>query len=103
MKADLLYFAAATGAKANGENFPAFAPVKTIEGAWEVSFDPSWGGPATVRFDRLEDWAQRPQRTGIRYYSGKATYRISFERRMRARSGPCSCRWEACATSLRCG
>ena len=60
------------------ENFPSLAPLQTIEGAWEVSFDPRWGGPAHVRFDRLEDWSQRNE-LGIRYYSGKATYRIRFD------------------------
>jgi alpha-L-rhamnosidase len=60
------------------ENFPAFTPVQTIEGAWDVSFDPRWGGPATARFDRLEDWTSRSE-SSIRYYSGKATYRISFQ------------------------
>jgi alpha-L-rhamnosidase len=61
-----------------GENFPAFAALQTIEGPWEVSFDPHWGGPANVQFDRLEDWTQRNE-PGIRYYSGKATYRIRFD------------------------
>jgi alpha-L-rhamnosidase len=60
------------------ENYPAFTPVQTIEGAWDVSFDPRWGGPATARFDRLEDWTSRSE-SGIRYYSGKATYRINFQ------------------------
>ena len=62
---------------ATAENFPSFAPVQAIEGAWEVSFDPHWGGPANVKFDRLEDWTMRSE-PGIRYYSGKATYRIRF-------------------------
>ena len=45
-----------------------------------MSFDPQWGGPATARFDRLEDWTNRSE-PGIRYYSGKATYRIRFDAR----------------------
>ena len=61
-----------------GENFPTLAALQTIEGPWEVSFDPNWGGPANVQFDRLEDWTQRNE-PGIRYYSGKATYRIRFD------------------------
>ena len=66
------------GSAVTKENYPVFTPVQTIEGAWEVSFDPRWGGPATARFDRLEDWTSRSE-SGIRYYSGKATYRISFQ------------------------
>ncbi len=62
------------------ENFPALTPVQTIEGAWEVSFDPRWGGPVSARFDHLEDWTARSE-AGIRYYSGKATYRITFDSR----------------------
>ena len=34
-------------------------------GPWEVSFDPKWGGPAKVVFEKLEDWSQRPEE-GIR-------------------------------------
>ena len=66
------------GAGGTGENFPSFAPRQTIEGAWDVSFDPHWGGPSTAKFDRLEDWTDRSE-PGIRYYSGKATYRIQFD------------------------
>jgi hypothetical protein len=65
---------------AAGDNFPALTPLQTIAGAWEVSFDPRWGGPATVRFDGLEDWTKRSE-PGIRYYSGKATYKIRFDTR----------------------
>jgi hypothetical protein len=64
-------------ALANGKNFPEVVPVQEISGAWEVSFDPKWGGPENVTFDTLQDWTQRPE-TGIKYYSGIATYRKTF-------------------------
>lgn len=49
------------------------APVE-ISGPWEVGFDPRWGGPEKVTFDKLEDWSKRPE-DGIRFYSGTAVYR----------------------------
>ena len=51
----------------------------TLQGAWEVSFDPRRGGPERVTFDSLQDWTQRREE-GIKYYSGIATYRKSFDR-----------------------
>jgi glycosyl hydrolase family 106( putative alpha-L-rhamnosidase)/glycosyl hydrolase family 2 len=64
---------------ANAEmvNFPRSVSVTTLEGAWEVSFDPNWGGPEKVTFNTLQDWTAREER-GIKYYSGIATYRKSF-------------------------
>ncbi|MCX6899514.1 MAG: glycosyl hydrolase [Verrucomicrobia bacterium] len=50
----------------------------TLAGPWEVSFDPKWGGPERVVFEKLADWTARPE-PGIRYYSGTATYRITFQ------------------------
>jgi hypothetical protein len=64
---------------AGGANFPKATSVATLEGPWEVSFDPKWGGPERVAFDALQDWSGR-QEEGIKYYSGIATYRKSFER-----------------------
>jgi hypothetical protein len=53
--------------------------VKTLTGSWDVSFDPQWGGPKSpVRFETLSDWSQRPE-DGLRFYSGKASYRKTFE------------------------
>jgi hypothetical protein len=49
------------------------APLE-IGGPWEVSFDPKWGGPSKVTFEKLDDWSKRPEE-GIKYYSGTATYR----------------------------
>ncbi len=59
-------------------NFPEMKPLTVIDGSWEVSFDTKWGGPAEVVFDELVDWTQRSER-GIKYYSGLATYRKSFD------------------------
>jgi hypothetical protein len=50
-----------------------------VAGPWQVRFDPKWGGPAdAVTFASLEDWTKRPEE-GIKYYSGTATYRTSFQ------------------------
>jgi hypothetical protein len=50
----------------------------TLTAPWEVSFDPKWGGPEKVVFGTLEDWSKRPE-PGIKYYSGKAVYRTTFD------------------------
>jgi hypothetical protein len=49
-----------------------------LPGPWKVSFDPKSGGPESVTFDTLEDWSQRKE-DGIRFYSGTAIYRKSFD------------------------
>ncbi|MFA6449502.1 MAG: glycosyl hydrolase [bacterium] len=60
------------------KNFPTFKTSLEIGGPWDVSFDPAWGGPEKMTFDKLYDWSKRPE-DGIRYYSGAATYRTSFD------------------------
>jgi hypothetical protein len=60
-----------------GPNFPQPSVIAAVDGFWQVSFDPRWGGPEKVTFDQLEDWTQRPE-DGIRHYSGIATYRKTF-------------------------
>jgi hypothetical protein len=52
--------------------------LQTIEGSWEVNFDPKWGGPASVVFDELSDWTKN-KNEGIKYYSGKAVYYKKFD------------------------
>jgi hypothetical protein len=62
-----------------GANFPAWQPVGELGGAWQVQFDPLWGGPAQpVRFDRLTSWTVHPE-AGVKYFSGTATYRQMFD------------------------
>jgi hypothetical protein len=58
-------------------NYPTLKPQLRLDGAWDVSFDPKWGGPATVRFDELVDWTKRAEK-GIKFYSGTAVYRKTF-------------------------
>jgi hypothetical protein len=59
-------------------NFPILKPTAEVTGPWHVSFDPKWGGPADVTFEKLGDWTKRPE-PGIRYYSGTATYHTTFD------------------------
>lgn len=59
-------------------NFPVFNPVLEVAGPWQVRFDPKWGGPGEVAFDKLVSWTARPE-PGIKYYSGTATYSITFD------------------------
>jgi hypothetical protein len=58
-------------------NLPAIQTVAEIAGPWQVSFDPKWGGPKQVVFEKLDDWTARPEE-GIRYYSGTAIYKKTF-------------------------
>ncbi len=63
---------------AGSANFPATTLAATLEGAWDVSFDPKWGGPHKVTFNTLDDWTSREE-SGIKYYSGIATYKKKFD------------------------
>jgi hypothetical protein len=67
-----------TELKEGEANFPTFSPLFTLEGAWDVSFDPKFGGPEEIRFDELLDWTEHEMR-GVKYYSGIATYRKMIE------------------------
>jgi hypothetical protein len=63
----------------SGANFPAVSNLCVIGGPWEVSFDPKWGGPTVpVTFTNLQDWSRHDD-LGIRYYSGTAVYRTTFQ------------------------
>jgi hypothetical protein len=62
-----------------GDDFRDPVAVAGLEGPWAVAFDPAWGGPERVVFERLDDWSKRPEE-GIRHYSGIATYSIAFDR-----------------------
>ncbi|WP_205411373.1 glycosyl hydrolase [Mucilaginibacter pineti] len=68
-----------TDAQGDAErNFPKLTEIKKLEGTWNTTFDPNWGGPANAKFSELISWTQRPEE-GIKYYSGTATYTKSFD------------------------
>lgn len=69
---------AAKSSAPGSSNSRRFKPFLTLEGGWTVNFDPKWGGPASVEFGQLVSWTARTE-PGIKYYSGTATYRKSFD------------------------
>jgi hypothetical protein len=64
-------------AAAVAKNWDEFQPVEEIVGAWNVRFDPCWGGPGNVTFQTLTEWTKRSE-AGIRYFSGTAIYEKEF-------------------------
>ena len=74
----IVFAKGSTGETVQGNNFPEIEKIITLDGPWTVTFDPKWGGPEKVKFDTLIDWTCR-QEKGIKYYSGIAVYRKSFD------------------------
>ena len=64
---------AQTASPKSAKNFPDSKVLTEVNGPWKVSFNPKWGGPASIIFDELADWITRPEE-GIKYYSGIANY-----------------------------
>ena len=54
-------------------NSPQLSEPVELQGAWTVRFAPQWGGPESIRFEKLYDWT-KADLDGIKYYSGTATY-----------------------------
>ncbi|MGC8834032.1 MAG: glycosyl hydrolase [Armatimonadota bacterium] len=49
-----------------------------IDGEWEVRFPTGWGAPEKISLPSLISWTEHPE-PGVRYFSGTAVYRKSFE------------------------
>jgi hypothetical protein len=49
-----------------------------LAGPWDVRFAPGWGAPDSQVFERLIPWNEHGNE-GIRYFSGSAVYRKSFQ------------------------
>jgi hypothetical protein len=45
----------------------------TVEGPWEVAFQPGRGAPASIRLDKLISWPDSTD-AGVKYFSGAGTY-----------------------------
>jgi hypothetical protein len=53
------------------------ATESALSGGWTLSFPPNWGAPAKVDVPELKSWTDFAD-SGVRYFSGTATYRISL-------------------------
>ena len=53
-------------------------PPLAINGPWELVFPPKWGAPESVMLTNLVSWSDSAD-TGVKYFSGTATYRTSFD------------------------
>ena len=62
-------------ANASSRTLPRIAETQlaSIEGPWEVSFQPGWGAPASITLDKLTSWSDNPD-PGVKYFSGTGTY-----------------------------
>lgn len=52
-------------------------PLATLEGPWEVSFQPGRGAPDKLTFPKLISWTESSD-AGVKYFSGTSTYAISL-------------------------
>jgi hypothetical protein len=61
-------------ASRKGKNWSDFKTVRSVDGVWQVTFDPKNGGPdGPVVFTTLTDWSKN-EIPSIKYYSGTADY-----------------------------
>lgn len=72
-------FATAAGHSLQAE-VPQLPAPMAIPGPWNLNFPVNSGAPRHVTLDRLISWTQHPNQ-GVRYFSGKATYRRQFRLR----------------------
>jgi hypothetical protein len=62
-------------AKAASRTLPSLSeqPVTSIDGPWEVAFQPDRGAPDKTTFEKLTAWNENSD-AGINYFSGTGTY-----------------------------
>ncbi len=59
-------------------NFATYETVDQIDGPWKVAFDPHIDGPEQRSFPELVDWSRQAD-PAVKYFSGIATYRRTFD------------------------
>ncbi|WP_159020701.1 glycosyl hydrolase [Algibacter sp. L3A6] len=59
-------------------NDPTYKTFQNINGDWYVTFDKNFGTNETIPFKKLKPWNEHTNEA-IKYYSGTATYKTSFE------------------------
>ena len=67
-------------AKATSRSLPKSVEntLMTVEGPWELSFEPNLGAPPETRVDKLTSWSESSDE-GVKYFSGKGTYTKTLE------------------------
>jgi hypothetical protein len=62
-------------AKANSLTLPKVVEteVATLDGSWNVAFQPGRGAPASITLDKLISWTDSAD-AGVKYFSGTGTY-----------------------------
>ena len=53
-------------------------PLTSIDGAWNVSFQPHRGAPAQIVLDQLTSWSENSN-PGVKYFSGTGSYTKTIE------------------------
>lgn len=56
----------------------SLTPLATLDGGWDLAFQPDRGAPPALHLDTLASWTEQPD-PGVRYYSGTVTYSKRFE------------------------
>jgi hypothetical protein len=56
----------------------ADSPIATLEGPWNLAFQPDRGAPAKITLDKLASWSDNADE-GVKYFSGTATYTKSIQ------------------------
>ena len=61
--------------KATSRMLPTMADssIATVEGPWDLSFQPERGAPAKITVDKLASWSESSDE-GVKYFSGTGTY-----------------------------
>ena len=62
-------------AKVEARSLPSTTEITlaTVEGPWDLSFEPNLGAPAKITLDKLISWSDNADE-GVKYFSGKGTY-----------------------------
>ena len=66
-------FRKTAGATSRTLPLPVETTVATVEGPWNLSFQPDRGAPAKISLDKLVSWTENGD-PGVKYFSGTGTY-----------------------------
>ena len=61
-----------------GNPFATWQTARQLGGDWSLDFDPAWGTKDRLTLGQLDSWTNHPDPL-VKYYSGTATYRNSFD------------------------